>query len=330
MPIPPSSQLIVADVGGTHARFAIAVLNDKGEPELRAYHRFACADYASLAAIIFAYREMYGQQLNRAGMYASIAIAGVIEEDQVRNSNLPWLVSRKQTIQESGLEQLRFVNDFAALAWSVPLIKAAGAITLHQGNAAKLVGSVLVVGPGTGLGAAVWLPGSPGSVLATEAGHAALAAGNPQEAMLLAQCWKSMPYVDNETFLSGPGLLRLYRTLALIQGKASSVENPAEVTAAAIAGQDGIAQEAVQLFCAMLGSLLGDLAIYYGVQTVYLAGGIPSQISELIQKSEFRNRFLNKGVMRGVVENITVHLIEPGQLALLGAAHWYLQTEFKV
>ncbi|MES2037386.1 MAG: glucokinase [Pseudomonadota bacterium] len=317
-----SSQLLVADVGGTHARFAIAVLNAYGEPELMDYHGFVCADYSSLAAIICAYREITDQQFR----HASIAIAGVIEEDQVCNSNLPWSVSCQQTMLESGLAQLRFVNDFAALAWSVPLIKPAGAIILNPGNAPALAGPVLVVGPGTGLGAAVWLPGPPSSVLATEAGHATLAAGNSHEALLLAQCWESTPHVDNEMFLSGPGLLRLYRTLALIQGKAVGLEQPAEVTAAAIAGQDSIAQEAVEVFCAMLGSLLGDLAIYYGAQTVYLAGGIPTQISGLIQKSEFKNRFLNKGVMRAVVENVPVCLIEPGQLALLGAAHWYMQV----
>ncbi|MFZ3001993.1 MAG: glucokinase [Undibacterium umbellatum] len=321
-----SNQLIVADIGGTHARFAIAVLNLQGETELRDYHRFACADYSSLAAIIRAYRDMTHKQLNQANSHASIAIAGVIEADQVRNSNLPWPVSNEQTIQESGLAQLRFVNDFAALAWSVPLINPANAIILNQGTASTLAGPVLVVGPGTGLGAAVWLPGPPSQVLATEAGHAALAAGNPQEALLLAQCWKSTPHVDNEMFLSGPGLLRLYRTLALMQGKASNLETPAQVSAAAIAGQDSIAQEAVETFCALLGSLLGDLAIYYGAQAVYLAGGIPAQISELLQKSDFRNRFLNKGVMRAVVENVPVYLIEPGQLALLGAAHWYWQT----
>lgn len=316
-----SSKLIVADVGGTHARFAIAGINPHGEPEIMDYHRFACADYSSLAAIICAYSEMMRQQFN----HASIAIAGVIEEDRVRNSNLPWLVSRKQTMRESGLAQLRFVNDFAALAWSVPLINPANAVILNQGNAATLAGPVLVVGPGTGLGAAVWLPGPPSSVLSTEAGHAALAAGNPYEALLLAQYWKSTPHVDNETFLSGPGLLHLYRTISLKRGKASTLGTPAEVTAAAIVEQDNIAHEATETFCAMLGSLLGDLAIYYGAQTVYLAGGIPTQISELIQKSEFRNRFLNKGVMRAVVENIPVYLIEPGQLALLGAAHWYRQ-----
>ncbi|MBI3731397.1 MAG: glucokinase [Burkholderiales bacterium] len=322
-----SNQLIVADVGGTYARFAIAGLNSHGKPELRDYHRFACTDYSSLAAIICAYREMTGQHLSFTRIHASIAIAGVIEEDQVRNSNLPWTVSRQQTMQESGLAQLRFVNDFAALAWSVPIIKTADAIMLNPGNAPALAGPVLVVSPGTGLGAALWLPGPPSSVLATEAGHAALAAGNPQEALLLAQCWKSTPHVDNEMFLSGPGLLRLYRTLALMRGKTSSLETPAEVTAAAIARQDCIAQEAVETFCAMLGSLLGELAIYYCAHAVYLAGGIPTQISELLQKSEFRNRFLNKGVMRAFVENIPIYLIEPGQLALLGAAYWYLQTE---
>ncbi|PXX47028.1 glucokinase [Undibacterium pigrum] len=315
------SQLLVADIGGTHARFAITVLNVHGEVELRDYHRFACTDFASLAEIICTYREITRQSFS----HASIAIAGVIEADHVRNSNLPWPVSYKQTMQDSGLAQLRFLNDFAALAWSVPLIKPADAIILNQGHAERPAGPVLVVGPGTGLGAAVWLPGPPSSILATEAGHAALAAGNPREALLLAQCWKSTPHVDNEMFLSGPGLLRLYRTIALIQGKAAILQQAAEVTTAAIAGQDAIAKEAVEIFCAMLGSLLGDMAIYYGAQAVYLTGGVPMQITELLQKSEFRNRFLNKGVMRAVVENCAVYLIEPGQLALLGAAHWYMQ-----
>ena len=327
MSILSSSQLIVADVGGTHARFAIATRNADGEPELSAYHCFACSDYASLAAIICAYREMTTQQFSHARVCASIAIAGVVEEDLVRNSNLPWFVSRRQTMQESGLAQLRFVNDFAALAWSVPHIKPADAITLKHGDAAKPTGPVLVVGPGTGLGAALWLPGSPSQVLATEAGHAALAAGNSLEALLLAQCWKHTPHVDNEMFLSGPGLLRLYKTLARLQGRTCHLETPAEISAAASTGKDRLAQEAVHLFCGMLGSLLGDLAIYYGAQIVYLAGGIPIQISELIQKSEFNNRFLNKGVMRAVVENTAVYLIQPGQLALLGAAHWHWQTE---
>jgi len=182
------------------------------------------------------------------------------------------------------------------------------------------------MGPGTGLGSAVLLPGQPrAQVLATEAGQVSLAPGNEREIEILRLFRRERAHVSFEDALSGPGLLKLYGALCELRGSPSRLLTPAEVTAAALAGSDGAAVEALEVFCGLLGSFVGDLVLLYGARGgVYLAGGILPQIQPFLLSSSFAERYFNKGVMRAYLQQVPVRLIEHGQLGVIGAAGWFL------
>ena len=134
-----------------------------------------------------------------------------------------------------------------------------------------------------------------------------------------------MRYVSFEDVLSGPGLLKLYRVLCELRMSPARLLTPAEVTGAALAGNDGAAVETLEIFCGLLGSFVGDLVLLYGARGgVYLAGGILPQIQSLLLTSTFAERYFNKGVMRAYLQQIPVRLIEHGQLGVIGAAGWFL------
>jgi glucokinase len=318
-----SSPLIAADVGGTYARLAcVATEPGRAGPKLEHYRRYACAEYPGLAAIL---RE-YARDAGIGGPFqAAVAIAGLLVGDTLVHANLPWSVSVSATIEEAGLEALALINDFEALAWAVPTIDTARTTLVSGPDEAPPIGPSLVIGPGTGLGAAVWLPGPPAAVVATEAGHAALSVGTPRELDVLRQLMQRWSHVDNERLLSGPGLVNGYRALCELDDVAPAFEQPAEIaTAAQEAGQPQ-ATEALQMFCGLLGSLAGDLVLTFAARSVYLAGGIPTQIAPFLLESGFADRFVDKGVMRDVLARVPVRLVEHGQLGLQGAAMWYLQ-----
>ncbi len=190
-------------------------------------------------------------------------------------------------------------------------------------------GPILVLGPGTGLGAAVWIPTGNGPVvLATEAGQAALAVGTELEMALLRQMLCQRSHVSVEHALSGPGLMNLYTALCALRGATPVFSRPGDITAAALDGRDALAQESLDVFCGLLGSTVGDMALLYGVQGVYLAGGILPHLRDYLVRSDFTARFLNKGPMREALERVAVRLVEHGQLGVIGAASWYLGSAF--
>jgi len=183
-----------------------------------------------------------------------------------------------------------------------------------------------VMGPGTGLGSAVLLPGKPHcTVLPTEAGQISLAPGNAREVAILAELGRDRDYVSYETALSGPGLVNLYRAISTLRGTTATLSEPADVTGAALGGSDAAATEALDVFCGLLGSFVGDLAMLYGARGgVYLAGGILPQVRERLVASSFATRFFNKGVMRAFLQQVPVRLMDHGQLGVIGAAGLYL------
>jgi glucokinase len=186
---------------------------------------------------------------------------------------------------------------------------------------------VLVMGPGTGLGSAVLLPGEPrAQVLPTEAGLVALAPGNEREIEILRVLGRERPYVSYQDALSGPGLVNLYGAVCELRASHATLDTPAQITGAALAGTDAAALESLNIFCVLLGSYVGDLVLLYRATDVYLAGGILPQIQFFLQASTFAERYFNKGVMRAYLQQVPVRLIEHGQLGVIGAAGWFLDT----
>ncbi|WP_305804232.1 glucokinase family protein [Stenotrophomonas sp. YIM B06876] len=315
---------LAADVGGTHVR--IGLVQPGAGPTapitLLAYRKYRCADYPSLGAILADFRQHLPSVRD-----CVIASAGCqLADGSVITANLPWPLSPAQLRDALGFDAVHLVNDFEAVAHAAAQVDASQVLQL-TGPPTAPRGPTLVVGPGTGLGAAVWIPlGGRSVVLATEAGQAALATGTDLEMAVLRRLLQGRSHVPTEQALSGPGLLNLYTALCAVRGQRPQHARPDAVSAAARAGSDPLAVETLQLFCGLLGSTVGDMALLYGIQGgIYLAGGILPRISELLLHSSFVERFLNKGPMRKALERIPVKLVEHGQLGVIGAARWYME-----
>ena len=323
---------LATDIGGTHARIGLVVgdATGNGPVDVLHYHRYSCADWASLTAML---QDFVGQlsdtphaALRGSLRHCAVACAGYVLDDAIINDNLPWPVSIREIRDGLGIQQLAVINDFEALAYATQFIDAGETRPIIEATQPAPSGPVLVMGPGTGLGSAVLLPGQPRArVLATEAGQISLAPGNEREIEILRLLRRERPHVSFEDALSGPGLLKLYRALCELRASPARMLTPAEVTGAALAGNDAAAVEALEVFCGLLGSFVGDLVLLYGARGgVYLAGGILPQIQPFLLTSTFAARYFNKGVMRAYLQQVPVRLIEHGQLGVIGAAGWFL------
>ncbi len=316
----PAPQWIAADVGGTYARLALVEMPPHGVPRILALQRYAGAEYPSLAAIVRDFRQRACPQVDEA----VVAIAGVLASDALVNANLPWPVSVEATRVDAGLARLALVNDFEAVAYAIAYVDR-GALVALNGAAHAPAWPALVLGPGTGLGAALRFDDAARPVLASEVGHSALAPGNALELEVLRLLMQRWPHVDNERVLSGSGLMNLYPCLCQLRGASPRWTTPAGLVQAARRGDDPLAAETLAVFCGWLGSLCGDLAIAFGARAVYLTGGIAGHIGDFLQRGEFRARFLNKGVLGGVLQQVPVWRVEHGELGILGAAALHAQ-----
>ena len=323
---------LAADVGGTHARIGLVVGNAVGKRPVSVlhYHRYGCADWSSLTAMLQDFVEQLAGTPHAAMRgqlrQCAVACAGYVLDDAIVNENLPWPVSIRDIRDGLGIQRLAVINDFEAVAYATQFIDADETRAIIEASVPVAPGPVLVMGPGTGLGSAVLLPGQPrAQVLATEAGQISLAPGNEREMEILRLFRRERPHVSFEDALSGPGLLKLYRALCELRGSPARLLTPAEITGAALAASDLAAVETLHVFCGLLGSFVGDLVLLYGARGgAYLAGGILPQIQPFLLASSFAERYFNKGVMHAYLQQVPVRLIEHGQLGVIGAAGWFL------
>ncbi len=323
---PGVQRFIAADVGGTNARIALVEAGADGRINVVAYRKYPCGEYPSLAAILADFVAMHGEGHDRAGFgRMAIASAGVVLDGEVINSNLPWRISLAEMRRELALRELHVINDFAAAAHGSQQLDPAQSRLLTPGVEAAEAGPALVIGPGTGLGAAVCIPHPRGMVvLPTEAGMTAFAPGTEREIEVLRFLQRRARHVSTEQLVSGPGLVNLYEALCAIDGLQPALHAPAAISDAARRG-DATARDAVLTFCALLGSVIGDLAVVSGARVVHVAGGIVPQLTDFLPHSDFRTRLVDKGAMRAVLERVPVRLIENERLGVIGAASWYLQ-----
>jgi glucokinase len=321
---------LLADIGGTHARFALADPNLAAalvEPSVRQFEvaRFASVDEAA---------QDYLEQVKAADGRVErgvFAVAGRIEGDRARITNHPWLISRQGTQSALGLRNLHLVNDFAAQAMAVALLDAKdlapiGPLGFERGDGGDR--SYAVLGPGTGLGvSALLVRNGCKHVLETEGGHVSFAATTPREAAVLERLAARFGRVSNERLVSGNGLVNIHRALAEIAGEPAPTLLPREVSAGAARG-DARCREAMDLFFAAFGAIAGDLALTLGAwDGVFLTGGLVPKLLAPLQQSRFRSQFEAKGRFAAAMAGVpTLAVIHP-QPGLLGAAAFALQFQ---
>lgn len=322
---------LVADIGGTNARFA---LTDLAAPnvELHEAQSLRNADFASVQHAV----EHYLQSIDARPKHAALAVACPVGSDEIRLTNRAWSFSRRELQRTLALDELRMINDFGAVAWAVPSLGRDSLVTLHGVPAAPLRGPISVLGPGTGLGVAL-LVGSHEQgwhAVETEGGHTGFAPIGDEERAISAWLTAQHGRTSNERLLCGKGLseidlvLRGGTTLApatsLMPGESSlqrqTLRDPAEIVAAALEGHDIAARQTLARFCAVLGSVAGDCALIHGARTVVIAGGIVPRFIPFLRSSAFRERFLAKGRMATLLESVPIHIITHPNPGLLGAA----------
>jgi glucokinase len=319
----PAMPFLAADVGGTFAR--VALMQSHGmerEVEVLAYRKLACTEFEGLPELLKSFVDSVAPIRVQ---HCVLACAGHVRGDEVLNDNSPWPIHLAQLRQMLALDEVAVLNDFEALGHAFDHGAANGS-RLLCGPDIRADGPILVIGPGTGLGVAVRLPAAAGSgVLATEAGQMDYAPGSIREREVLAQLTPDGGYVAYERIVSGPGLLTLYSVLCAMRRETPKLATPEAVTAAAAACRDGLAVEAVEIFCASLGSFAGSLAMtFMATGGVYLAGGFLHSMLAALERSAFEERFLHGRSVRAFLAQVPVRVTEHGRQGVLGAARWYL------
>jgi glucokinase len=322
IPQPHSPLALVADIGGTNARFA---LTDPHSPEIAMVEARSLpnADFASLQHAIEHYLAQVGVQPRRA----AIAVASPADADEIRLTNRAWSFSRHELQRAIGLDELRLLNDFGAVAWAVSALPADERVALHGPMRVPPAGPITVIGPGTGLGVGL-LVGSAADgwrVVETEGGHVSFAPLGDEEEIIARWLTARFGRASTERVLSGAGLSHIDAALRGEEprppaGRPSGLRDPAEIVAAALDGHDHAARRALARFCAVLGSVAGDAALIHGARTVMIAGGIVPRFLSFLRSSAFRERFLAKGRFAAYLESVAIHVVTHPHPGLLGAA----------
>lgn len=302
---------LIADIGGTNSRFAVGQAGRFTHVlELRN------AEHASFqdAARYFLSRLPRGMQISQA----ALAVASRVSGDVVSLTNCHWSFSIAALRDELAFSELRVINDFEAIAMAVPYLGLEERMVIGPDNLAATHGPIAVVGPGTGLGVAGVIPASDGWIaVATEGGHVTMAAATREEARILDILRERWDHVSAERVLSGPGLENLYTALRVLDGAGSAPLGAAEISAAMLDRNDPYSARAFELFCCMLGTVAGNLALTFGAKGgVYIAGGILPRFKEAFAASGFRARFERKGRLSALLQSVPTYLIVHPQPAL--------------
>ncbi len=304
---------LIGDIGGTNARLALARGGAWGE-----LATYLSDDYPTIQACIEDYLADHAGEDRPTEI--ALAIAGPVAGDRVAMTNHPWSFTKTELKEKFGVKRLEILNDFTANAVALPYLKPED---LEPVGGGTKVGDapIGVLGPGTGLGVSglvpapdkTWIP------LTGEGGHITLAASTDRESDVIANLRRRFDHVSAERLLSGDGLVNIYHALCALDGVPTADYKPAQITDA---GQrDSQCLEAVDLFCAMLGAVAGDLALTLGAAGgIYIAGGIVPRLGPRFARSRFRRRFEDKGRFRAYLEKIPTLLITNQHPALVGLA----------
>jgi glucokinase len=312
---------LVADIGGTNARFGL--VRDAGRA-ITDVRKLKGADHASPQAAALAYLEEVGARVHRA----ALALATPVNTDPVKLTNSDWIVSRAELAAALEVDRVLLLNDFEALALSLPGLRVEDDVRLLGRARPDAALPMAVVGPGTGLGVAGCIPNGRGwSALATEGGHATVAAADAFEDALIQHLRGEYAHLSAERLLSGTGLPTLHRAVCVLRGAPSETLTPQTITQRALESGDPLALATLDTFCAMLGTFAGNVALTLGARGgVYIAGGIAQQLGDRLANSRFRERFEAKGRFRDYMSGIATGLIIAPHAALAGAATALMQS----
>lgn len=312
---PYDSPRLIADIGGTYARFAVETAPGRFEHAAS----LRCADHADFHAAVTAYLATLPE--GRLA-HAAVAIANPVEGDEVRMTNYHWQFSIEQMRERLRLDTLVVVNDFTALAMAVPRLAASQRRQVGGGVARE--GSVVgVLGAGSGLGVSGLIPAAGGWVaLGTEGGHTSFAPHDEREIAILRFAWQQFEHVSFERLLSGPGLELIHRALAADAGQpqAGALAAP-EITRRGLDGSDRLCADAIETFCAMLGTAAANLAVTLGaLGGIYIGGGIVPRLGAYFDRSPFRRRFEDKGRFSDYLRGIPTYVITAENATFTGAS----------
>ena len=307
-----SGWVLLADIGGTNARFAFLA-----DGTLSAVVHMAVHNYTSFREAL----DVYLGGLPNVGMIraAIIAASGTIDNDRCTLTNNAWIIDAAELRGTYRISTVRLINDFEAVAWSLPSLSSDMLLQLGGREPVKAAPAV-ALGPGTGLGMAIYIPHGNGPlVLSSEGGHSTMPGISLREDAVIDHLRQRFGHVSAERVLSGSGLENLYGALAAIDQLKRPTRCAAEIVQAALAGTCSTSRAAVDMFCAMLGSVAGNLALTLGARAgVFIGGGILCHMPDYIGRSQFRERFEEKGRFKKHLETIPAYLILKTDVAFTG------------
>ncbi|MEN9683285.1 MAG: glucokinase [Pseudomonadota bacterium] len=314
-----TTEIVTVDIGGTHARFAIATIGAGGRISLGKPATLHTRDHASFQTAWEDFAHQQGGSLPRA---VAVAVAGPVGGEVIRFTNNPWIIRPALIPEKLGVERYTVVNDFGAVGHAVACADAHDFVHLAGPDTPlPASGTISIVGPGTGLGVAhVWRGGDAYRVQATEGGHIDFAPLDSIEDAILARLRQRYRRVSVERVVSGPGIVDIYEALAAMEGRAIQSLDDRTLWQLGTTGEDSLAAAAVDRFCLSLGAIAGDIALAQGAAGVVIAGGLGLRIRETLIKSGFANRFTAKGRFEGLMASLPVKLITHPQPGLFGAA----------
>ncbi|WP_142850035.1 glucokinase [Telmatospirillum sp. J64-1] len=305
---------LIADIGGTNARFALAWPGG----EVSDIKVFRCNEHQGPEVAAAVYLDEVKPPLRP--VRAAFAVASPVTEDRVDLTNHPWSFSISGVRDHLGLDHLRVVNDFTAIALCVPHLTKKQRVRVGMAEHAVADAPIAVLGPGTGLGVSVLVPhGADWIALPTEGGHVTMPALTAREAAVIEVLSREFGHVSAERMISGPGLTNIYHALCTLENKPRKHLSPGMVSERALDETDPICMEALQIFFAMFGTVAGNMALSVGARGgVYVAGGIIPQLMTAFLASDFRARFEAKGRFQDYLAQIPVFVITHPYPAFLG------------
>jgi glucokinase len=305
-------RVLLSDIGGTNARFAVL---DDGQVGVIAH--LAVKDHATFHAALDDY---LGRLADAGTIHAAIvAVAGAVQNGRCLLTNSSWVIDAAELAAAYGFSAARLINDFEAVAWSLPRISADKLRPIGDGQPVAAT-PLVAVGPGTGLGVAVNIPHAAGHiVLPGEGGHVTMAGSSAGEDAVIAHLRHRFGHVSAERVLSGSGLENLYEALAAVDGHTLPHRRAPEIARDGVAGSCATSRAAIDMFCAMLGTVAGNLALTLGAKGgIYIAGGILRQMPDYLAGSQFRTRFEDKGRFHSYLAPIPTYLVLEDDVAFLG------------